>query len=143
MADKARDHPPKVDNVTQLQSKIDDLSVMFFTYLGIIQRDAPPTGRHPDEKDEELESDQAMRKQLAEKMPARARDIVCTSREIDALLVEIEAKSKAYVGKEHALLDNANFESAQAGDEMTEAVDDASKLLTSVREIISARETDP
>lgn len=131
-----------MDDLSRLQKRMENLGVMFYTYLGIIQRDAPPVSRPPDEADETA-NDEAMRKELAEKTPSFARDIVQCSRDIDALINEIEGKMEDLDGKEREILDTANFESVQAGEEMTEAVDDAQKLLTSVRHIIAAREAEP
>lgn len=114
---------------------------MFYTYLGIIQRDAPPVARPPDEADE-VANDVVVRKELAEKTPGFAKDIVQCSRDIDGLIDEIEQNMTTIEGKERELLDAANFESVQAGEEMNEAMDDAQKLLSSVREIMVARETE-
>lgn len=63
-----------VDSLSQLQRKLDDLGVMFYTYVGIMQRDAPPAARPPDENDE-IQSDEIMRKELSEKAPEYAKDI--------------------------------------------------------------------
>ncbi len=68
------DAEAEIDSLSQLQRKLDDLGVMFYTYVGIIQRDAPPTARAPDESDE-VQNDEAMRKELAEKSPEYAKDI--------------------------------------------------------------------
>lgn len=60
--------------MTKLQRKIDDIGVMFYTYVGIIQRDAPPAARPPDEADE-IPNDAAMVKKLTENTPEYAKDI--------------------------------------------------------------------
>ena len=62
------------DSLSQLQRKIDDIGVMFYTYVGIIQRDAPPTERASDKADS-LANNQKLRKELAEKTPEFAKDI--------------------------------------------------------------------
>lgn len=131
-----------LDDLSRLQKHLEHLGNKFYSCIGVLQRDAPPVSRPPEEADE-VTNDENMRKQLASKTPEFARDIVRTSREIDSIITEIEAKMAALQGKERTLLDTANFESVQAGEEMTEAVDDAQKLLTSVRQIIAARETEP
>lgn len=75
MADSpAPNSEPDVDSLTQLQRKIDDIGVMFYTYVGIMQRDAPPVTRPPEEADE-VANDEQMRKELAEKAPEYAKDI--------------------------------------------------------------------
>lgn len=137
--DKQPEHSFQMDDLSRLQKKLDDLGVMFYTYIGILQRDAPPITRAPDETDE-LPADAKMHDQLSKKAPEYAADIVACSREIDQVISEIDAKMLQQDGKERTLLDNANYESVQAGEEMTEAVDDAQKLLASVRDIITARE---
>lgn len=129
----------QMDDLSRLQKRIEDMGVMFYTYLGILQRDAPPTARAPDEK-EEMARDEASRKQLATKIPEFAKDIVQCGREVDSLIDHIDGKMKQQEGRERTLLETANFESMQAGDEMEEAVDDAQKLLSSVRDLITARE---
>lgn len=131
-----------LDDLSRLQKHLEHLGVKFYSCIGVLQRDAPPVSRSPEEA-EEATNDEDLRKKLASKTPEFARDIVQTSREIDNLISEIEAKMAALQGKERTLLDTANFESVQAGEEMTEAVDDAQKLLASVRQIIAARETEP
>ncbi|KAI0558030.1 hypothetical protein FGB62_242g08 [Gracilaria domingensis] len=62
------------------------------------------------------------------------------SRDVDALIDVIEGKMKQQEGQERSLLDTANFESNQAGGELVDAMDDAQKLLTSVRNLIAVRE---
>lgn len=131
----------KADDLTRLQGKLDDLGVMFYTYLGIIQRDAPPTERPPDEADE-VASDQKLREELMTKAPGYAESIVATSVAIENIINNIDAKMKMYRGKERELLDTANYESQKAGDAMNEAAEKANKLLTSLRQAISARENE-
>lgn len=142
MSEKTAHNLPQMDDLSRLQKRVEDLGVMFYTYLGVLQRDAPPTSRLPDEK-EELANDEVARQQLAKKIPEFATDIIQCSREIDSLVSDIGVKMKEQAGCERTLLDTANFESMQAGDEMTEAVDDAQKLLSSVRDLINAREREP
>lgn len=131
-----------LDDLSRLQKYLENLGVKFYSCIGVLQQDAPPVTRSPEEA-EEVTSDDNMRKQLATKTPEFARDIVQTSRKIDNVITEIEAKMAALQGKERTLLDTANFESVQAGEEMTEAVDNAQKLLANVRQIIAAREIEP
>ncbi|PXF50000.1 hypothetical protein BWQ96_00160 [Gracilariopsis chorda] len=138
MSDKTTENV-QMDDLSRLQKRVEDMGVMFYTYLGILQRDAPPTARAPDEK-EEMANDEASRKQLANKIPEFAKDIIQCGREIDSLIDHIDGKMKQQEGRERTLLETANFESMQAGDEMEEAVDDAQKLLSSVRDLITARE---
>ncbi|KAI0560397.1 Mediator complex subunit Med21 [Gracilaria domingensis] len=128
-----------MDDLSRLQKKLEELGVKFYECLGVLQRDAPPTSRAPDEK-EEVANDEAARKRLASQIPEFATDIVKCSRDVDALIDVIEGKMKQQEGQERSLLDTANFESNQAGEEMVDAVDDAQKLLTSVRNLIAARE---
>lgn len=142
MAEKNSDDATKIDDLSRLQSKLDNLGVMFYTYLGIIQRDAPPKSR-PQEEADELVNDAKKRETLKKETPGFAKQIVQASCEIESLISEIDAKVKAHSGKERDLLNNANFESVQAGEEMTEAVDDANKLLSSMRDAISTRESEP
>lgn len=129
----------RVDDLSRLQSKLDDLGVMFYTYLGILQRDAPPIQRPPEEADE-IPNDDKMRNELREKVPTFARDIINTSREIEMIIADVDKNVRAHAGNERHLLDSANFQSMQAGEEMSDAIDEASKLLTGIRDIIAARE---
>lgn len=131
----------KSDDLTRLQGKLDDLGVMFYTYLGIIQRDAPPTERAPDEADEEA-GDEQMREELMTKAPGFAESIVSTSMEIENIIDSIDSRMKMYRGKERELLDTANYESRKAGEDMNEAAEKANKLLASLRQAISARENE-
>lgn len=140
MAEKEGDDG-KVDNVSRLQAKLDDLGVMFYTYLGIIQRDAPPSERPPDEA-EETENDRKARAELDEKTPQFAKSIVQTSVAIEKIINDIEVQMKMFTGKERDMLEAADFESRQAGDEMTEAADEASKLLASIRQVIAVRDNE-
>ena len=130
-----------LDNLSRLQKRMEELGVMFYTYLGIIQRDAPPVTRGPEEADE-MQNDTVSRAELVAKLPGFAKEIVQCSRDVDTLVDGIEEQMTEIEGKERELLDAANFESAQIGEEMSEAVDDAHKLLESVRQITSARETE-
>lgn len=140
MAEKEGDDN-KADNVSRLQAKLDDLGVMFYTYLGIIQRDAPPSERPPDEA-EENGNDEKARAELNEKTPGFAKSIVQTSVEIEKIINDIEVQMKLFTAKERDMLEAADFESRQAGDEMTEAADDASKLLASIRQVIAVRDNE-
>lgn len=139
--DNAEQQQQQPDDLSRLQSKLEGLGVLFYECVGVIQRDAPPTSRSPDEADQ-IAADNKARALLASKTPQFAQDIVRANREIDALLAEMQSKAAVNNGNERQLLDTANFESVQAGDDMTEAVDDASKLLTSVRNLIAARESE-
>lgn len=130
-----------VDDLSRLQKCLEELSDQFFSAIGVLQRDAPPLSRGNGQKDMAAK-DEETRQQLAEKAPTFAKRIVSVSRQIDGLINTIETKMEALQGKERTLLDTANFESVQAGDEMTEAVDDAQKLLAGIRNIITARETE-
>ena len=132
----------ETDDLSQLQKRLDDLGTMFYAYLGILQRDAPPIERTPDEKDE-VTRDVTTRTELNNKASEYAKDIIRCHRDITSIITEIDNKVKIHAGRERNLLDTANFESIQAGEEMTEAVDKAQELLTSVRHIISARESEP
>lgn len=135
------DEQEKMDDLSRLQGKLDDLGVMFYTYLGIIQRDAPPSERAPDEADE-VANDQKAREELTAKIPGFAKSVVQTSMEFEKIIDEVETKMKSHTGKEREMLDTANYESRQAGDEMTEAAESATKLLSSLRQAISARENE-
>ena len=66
---EARDDP-----LTQMQKKMDELNVMFYTYAGIMQRDAPPIARGPEES-RQIEVDEIKRKQLVARAPEYAQDI--------------------------------------------------------------------
>lgn len=132
----------EIDDVSRLQAKLDDLGVMFYTYLGIIQRDAPPSERPPDEADERT-NDQKLRDELREKTPGFAKSIVRTSVEIEKLIDDIQIKMKTHSGRERQLLDTADFQSKQAGKEMIQSVDNATKLLTSIRQAIAVHENEP
>lgn len=66
---EARDDP-----LTQMQKKMDELNVMFYTYAGIMQRDAPPIARSPEES-RQIEVDEIKRKQLIARAPEYAQDI--------------------------------------------------------------------
>lgn len=130
-----------MDDLSRLQKALDELSVQLYTCIGIIQRDAPPIARPPEEADEAA-ADEVERQKLLAKVPQFARDVVARSRAVDAVITDVEARMKEFEGKERTQLDTANFESRQVGEEMTEAADDAQKLLASVRDIIAARETE-
>lgn len=138
---EGKDDVGGMDDLSRLQKGLDELGVKFYTYIGILQRDAPPITRPPEEADD-MPADEVARKELLAKTPDFARDIVKSSRDLDALITGMEDKMKAFEGKEITLLDSANFDSRQAGEEMSEAVDDAQKLLSSVRDIIAARDTE-
>lgn len=130
------------DDLSHLQRKLDDLGTMFYAHLGILQRDAPPIERTPEEKDE-ITTDVTTRTELNNKATEYAKEILQCHRDITSIITQIDNKVKIHAGRERNLLDTANFESIQAGEEMTEAVDKAQELLTSVRHIISARESEP
>lgn len=130
-----------LDDLSVLQNRLEDLGVMFYTYLGIIQRDAPPVSRLPDEADEAA-NDALVRNDLHQKAITFANDVVKCSQHVDALITRVEKKIHAIDGKERQLLDAANFESMQAGEEMIEALDDANKLLNRVRHVMVAREAE-
>lgn len=142
MADSpAAEAEPDTDSLTQLQRKLDDLGVMFYTYVGIMQRDAPPEARAPDEADE-VANDDAMRKELAEKAPEYAKDVVRTSKEIDELIAKVESDLALAGGDEKAALVTADAESVAAGEGLDEAAAAAAKLLADVRGVIAMRDQD-
>lgn len=132
------DAPPQMDHLSHLQNKLEDLSVMFYTYIGIIQREAAPINapQNPTSPEDPAQ-------QLAINVPQYARDIITCNRDLAKIIDDIDAKMTAQAGQERNLLNGANFESIQAGGDMSEAVDDAHKLLSSVRDLISAREQEP
>lgn len=63
-----------MDDLSHLQKKLDEIGVMFYTCVGVMQRDAPPAARAPDEADETA-NDNAMREELAQKAPDFATQI--------------------------------------------------------------------
>lgn len=130
-----------MDDVSRLQGKLDDLGVMFYTYLGIIQRDAPPRERAPDEADETA-NDRKAREELRQKTPGFAKAIVQTSMEIEKVIDDVDGKLNEYNGKERQLLERADYDSKQTGEQMIQAIDSANKLLSNVRQVIAARETE-
>lgn len=142
MADSpAAEDAPDADSLSLLQRKLDDLGVMFYTYVGIIQRDAPPEARAPDEADE-LPNDEAMRKELAEKAPEYAKDVVRTSAEIDALIATVEADLALAGGDEREALRMADAESVRMGNGLAEGAEGAQRLLADIRGVIALRDGD-
>jgi hypothetical protein len=133
--------PPELDALTEAQKRLDDLSVMFYTYIGILQRDAPPSSRAPDEMDE-LPADKAVRAELRTKIPEYVSDIVRTSREINTSAQRIADEYEADAGEERSVLAEADADSMSAGTELSTAGKDLTRLLHRVRGAIYETEHD-
>jgi hypothetical protein len=132
---------PEQDPLTETQKRLDDLCVMFYTYLGIIQRDAPPSSRAPDEIDE-IPGDEASREELGQKIPEFALDILRTSGDIDAAANRIADEYEVDAGEERRILAAADEDSACAGVELSAAGKNLTQLLCRVREAIHETEQD-
>jgi hypothetical protein len=106
---------------------------MFYTYLGIIQRDAPPSSRAPDEIDE-IPGDEASREELRQKIPEFVLDILRTSGDVDVTANCIADESEVDAGEEHRILAAAGEDSACAGVELSTAGKSLTQLLCRVRD---------
>jgi hypothetical protein len=149
--DEDRTETVAVDAVTCAQRRLDELAEMLYTYVGVIQRDAPPSARAPDEV-EEVPADDALRNELLAKMPEYARDIVRASsdvnRAIDRIAEEVEAEivdedvareaanSCENSSRQRALLLKADEESIAAGIGLRNEANRADKLLSQIRDAI-------
>jgi hypothetical protein len=131
----------ELDALTETQKRLDDLCVMFYTYIGIIQRDAPPSSRAPDETDE-IPGDEASREELRQKIPEFAADILRTSGDIDAAAKRIADEYEADAGDERRILAAADEDSASAGVELSTAGKNLTQLLFRVRDAIYETEQD-
>lgn len=134
--------PANEDSLSLLQRKLDDIGQMFYTYIGILQRDAPPVARGPDEADE-ASADKKARAELEAKVPEYAMDIVQTSKDIDAAIdaIEVELREVAISG-ERAALERADTDSRAAGNQLETAATEAKNLLADVRGVIAMRDQD-
>lgn len=119
------------DNLTKLQVKLNELGEMFYTYLGILQRDAPPRGANKNENAE----------LLARNIPEYAQDIVATSREIDSVIDAVE-KDFSAVHDLDTHIREANLVSKKAGEELITAKNNTNNLLADVRLVTAMRDDD-
>lgn len=134
--------PPDEDSLSQLQRKLDDIGQMFYTYVGIVQRDAPPSGRGADDGGDQS-GDAAQRAELFSKIPDYARDIVQTSKDIDATIDAIEAEMRELPPTaEKPAIERADADSLAAAKQLEEAAVDANRLLADVRDVIAMRDQD-
>jgi Sec-independent protein translocase protein TatA len=146
--------PLAVDAVTSAQRRLDELAEMLYTYVGVIQRDAPPSARAPDEADE-VAGDDALRADLLAKIPEYARDVVRASgdfsKAIDRIAKDVEAEigdaegetgevGEANAGRQRALLVKAEEASVSAGSQLRHAANGVENLLAQVRDAISKTE---
>lgn len=138
MSQEVSDSLP-LDAISAAQRKLDDLAVMFYTYTGVIQRDAPPAARVPDEVDE-LPADEAARADLASKIPEYANDIVRASADMSAAIDRIAKELELDDEKMRASLSCADDDSVQAGLELKKAAEHAESLLGRVRGAMSETE---
>jgi Sec-independent protein translocase protein TatA len=126
--------PLAVDAVTSAQRRLDELAEMLYTYVGVIQRDAPPSARAPDEADE-VAGDDALRADLLAKIPEYARDVVRASgdfsKAIDRIAKDVEAEIGDVEGEEA---------SVSAGSQLRHAANGVENLLAQVRDAISKTE---
>ncbi len=126
------------DTLTEVQRKLDDIGIMFYTYVGILQRDAPPAARAPDEA-EEAGNDAATRAELASKVPDYARDIINTHQELNALIDKLDVPTPDV---ERAELQRANAESLAAAVDLDAASKEAAALLADIRNVVALRDGD-
>jgi len=121
------------DNLTNLQVKLNELGEMFYTYLGIVQRDAPPRSSSSAKKPEVAAS--------IASIPEYAQDIVATSREIDTIIDAVE-KDFSATNTLDGEIRAANSESKKAGEELVMAKNVANNLLAEVRLVTAMRDDD-
>lgn len=124
------------DNLTKLQVKLNELGEMFYTYLGILQRDAPPRGvKGKGNTNTNTNTD------LLAQIPEYAQDIVATSREIDSIIDTVE-KDFSNVTTLDADIRAANIVSKKAGEELLIEKNQANALLAEVRLVTAMRDDD-
>lgn len=137
-ASPAKASPP-TDAVTAAQRALDDLAVLMFTYVGVVQRDAPPASRAPDDQ-EEVAGDEAARSELAARAPEYAAEVLrggeAVRRAVERVALEVEG------GREREEMLRAEKESVCAGEGMAEEVGKVESLLERVREVICKTEQD-
>lgn len=126
------------DTLTEVQRKLDDIGIMFYTYVGILQRDAPPSARAPDEADE-IKNDSLARAEIAEKVPDYARDIITTHQELNLLIDKLVVPTPEI---EKSDLERANAESLAAAVDLDAASKEAATLLADIRHVVALRDAD-
>lgn len=130
-----------LDAITDAQRRLDDMAVMFYTYTGIIQRDAPPTARVPDELDE-LPADEAARSELLSKIPDYANDILRASKDMSAAIDRISRELETDHDKRRAALASSDDKSVQAGVQLKDAASAVETLLAELRQAVAHTETE-
>lgn len=128
------------DAVTAAQRRLDELAVLMYTYVGVVQRDAPPASRAPDETEEEA-TDAAARLALSARAPEYARDILRASRAVGEALERIDEEVGSTDGGVREGLIKADEEGREVGESMKAEAEKARSLLESVRKTIAATET--
>lgn len=127
------------DSLTNLQVKLNELGEMFYTYLGILQRDAPP--RNANTSAQSKGSNNPSNAELLASIPEFAQDIVATSREIDAVIDTVE-KDFSTVTTLDADIRAANAVSKKAGEVLLAEKNHANSLLADVRLVTAMRDDD-
>lgn len=134
-----------VDAVTFAQRRLDELAVLMYTYVGVVQRDAPPAARAPDEADVARE-DAAAREMLCQRAPEYAADLVRASTAVGEAVGRVEKEVLAGGGADEAAvrerLVRADERCAVVGNEMKAEAARVEVLLGRVREAIAVTEED-
>lgn len=127
------------DAVTAAQRALDALAVSMYTYVGVVQRDAPPASRAPDDQ-EETPADESARRDLAARAPEYVAEILQAS---DAVAQSIERVREEVEGdgeqQRKALLEAENA-SVEAGKKLKHESRAVESLLERVRHAICLTE---
>jgi hypothetical protein len=130
-----------IDAVTATQRRLDELAVLMYTYVGVVQRDAPPASRAPEDA-EEAAADDAARAALAVRAPEYARDIVRASQAVADAIARVEAEIGDDVDVVRAELAEADRVCVAVGEELKREAGEVDVMLQRVREAISVTEQD-
>ncbi|KAI8846938.1 hypothetical protein BC829DRAFT_370310 [Chytridium lagenaria] len=132
-----RQLPPIGDRITQIQDCLDKLSELFFTSLGVLQRDAPLVPVHPaipvtSWTEEQVKKNTESNKKFSAEV---ARDIVRTAKVVDFLIDRLPG-IKYTPDQQMEMVNALEKESDMAGEQMESAIVDAEHLLEEVRSAI-------
>jgi len=118
------------DRLSELQSRLDFLSQMFFTSVGVLQRDAPPS---PLEATGVKGESSSNFRDIAADM---AQQIARTAKSIHDLIDSLPGGASASESQQLATLENLEKENLLVGRQLQEKVAQAEVWLVKVREAL-------
>mmetsp|Transcript_16696 Transcript_16696/g.34313 ORF Transcript_16696/g.34313 Transcript_16696/m.34313 type:complete len:183 (-) Transcript_16696:2260-2808(-) len=126
-----------VDTLTRLQMALDDMAMKMYTYVGILQRDAPALdgagGDGGVGNEADLAAAAGKRAELAKQAEEYATEIVRTHRTIRGLIEKVRSSIEDKEALEEELLSQGAQDSSSVGVELSVETSEVENLLARLR----------